>query len=61
MNAHERSLVKTLCAERRLLSARKAGGPEKMCIIGMVEPPQAAERKRPSASPAASFQRVHSA
>lgn len=61
LTRHERTLVGTLCAERRLLHSRKAGDPNRLCIIGTVEPPQQAERKRPSATKAASFQRVHSA
>ncbi len=65
MKQHERSLVGALCAERRLLSARNAGDPGRLCIIGTVEPPQAVESKRPvsraarAASPYA--QKVHSA
>jgi len=60
LTQHERGLIKMLCAEQRLLSARKVGGPERLCIIGMVEP-QAAERKRPAAEPRVSYQKVHSA
>lgn len=63
LNQHERTLVETLCAERRLLTPRKAGDPERLCIIGMVEPAHAVERKHPlpAAAATASFQRVHSA
>jgi hypothetical protein len=63
LNQHQRTLVKTLSAERRLLTPRKAGDPERLCIIGMVEPAQAVEHKRPTSATGAapSFQRVHSA
>ena len=62
LTQHERGLIRVLCAERRLLSARRAGGPERLCIIGMVEPEQAVERKRPAAAnPPVSYSKVHSA
>lgn len=61
LTQHERGLVKMLCAERRLLSARKVGDPARLCIIGMVEP-AAVEHKRPAAArPAVSYQKFHSA
>ncbi len=64
LTRHERSLIGMLCAEQRLLSSRKTGDPDRLCIIGTVEEAQAVERKRPAglrAKVASSGQQVHSA
>ncbi len=51
LTRHERTLIGMLCAEQRLLNSRKAGDPNRLCIIGTVEqiPPLPPKRTPASA------------